>query len=1247
MKKLRKLALIAMIPILVLSVFSVKFIFTGKKAFAAGTNAFDQIFSVNGGYVAQGEGVDSGWKTEYELDDTFTPYIPAGTTLFIYNPNGDVLEEMEAGHAIPVEFDMPGYYTAVYKATDGGIDGKPAKLIPVTREFRFNVVADDYQLELIHSDPAMRTLVAKGAKFSIPRAQVIWTDKKDEVQVLKSGGKPVNVWVRISDTDHPDGVSSEYVYDGGAKEITAPTKGGKIFITYYYGGVAGSKSKATIQKDFVVTVTDESSINKNLKPTLNVSGMTTAYPLMSKVTLPVATASDEQDKNVKIEITAKITASDSTESTKLYTVKDELLDKDMFDDKKYSGSYFIDDKYKDPSKPDFYATNPDNEVDFDNNRNKTFYPHVAGTYVITYTATNQVGHTDKVDFKFTVEDTTNPYIKVKSTEIPKKWSASKITILEKDANGISIEKTNENKGDLTLRLPRPDFVDNFSLEGKLLPNAKVIITRGGQSAEVERLEYDGEGKPFKSTNGKVVDEGAGGYLTIAKSVLADWAGSDINVKYSVSDEKGKYSELNFAIQILTNEFKDLYKPAIDIKGVNTVKLGGKLLKPSIDVNDGEGALTWETKYILSNRDVTEAHDAYINGVDEDITILPGGGKFEDLFYKDAIEKFNLGLFGFVNGDYSKLLVLVTATDAVGNVAKDFKKIEIIDILTETKAPDIQSVYVTGNPADGGDEAYLASDPSAIDTDLNHLTGIVYDTTDYPIEISDIVVYQEGKDVYVGYEFTIRNSNGEIVGTSTDTTSWIDTWSCDMVGSPVYHAVNKTTVLHIQNFKFKPDSKGIYTITLSVFNVSGATSSINFTVKVVPSIGFGGRAADVVREIPATLEYGKIVDLPNYRVTTPDGEFVNIFEEEGAGNYIYKELFYKRLVTGPHYSIQGFELWAFKKDSYTVTYFCDGKLNGKNVNIPSYQHEIKVDDTVLPVIKLTGVMPTVSIDVDQRVYLPGMAASDAAGIDKEAMAAFESLTESIVSVRNGETSEPAKNVDKVYIDKLEAEIDDLTANDPTNPRLEKAKAEFAIVDGNVGMYYFDPFPNNSKKDGKYEITYKVVDNNGKQATARFIIEIGDVYVPVITLSGGGEYKDYKKNANFRFLDFYCEDLYYEKTDGKFELVTDKSDTLQGKVVITLTAPDGVQAHKFENQRSNYKPKNQDTVKLDKVGEYKVTYSVTDNAGNEGTLNFTFKVTEKNKAVPINNKVLAVILVVAGVLVIAGVVFYFVRYRKKVQ
>ena len=1208
MKKFRKLALIAMIPVLALSVLSVKFIFPGKRAFA--NDAFDQIFSVNGGYKEVGGAYTNvGWKTEYELSDTFTPNIPANTTLFIYDPNGGVIYEKASGAAVPVTFDMPGYYTAVYKATDNGffVVGTP-KLIPVTREFRFNVVAEDYQLELRHFapdgkiEPAMKTLVAKGEKFTLPRAQLIYTDKKGEVVVDEANSK--NIYVRISDIDNQSRASEKYAFDGTAKEHTAPAKGGKIFITYFYGGMAESASKTTIQKDFTVTVTDGDSINKNLYPSLSASNMSTAYTLMTKVDLPIATATDEQDKNVKIEITAKITPKDTTkpESTKLYTVKDELLDKDMVDAKANSGVYFIKDEYKNPADPLFYASNPANEVKFDNNRNRTFYPHVEGTYVITYKATNQVGNTAEKYFTFNVEDSQKPYIKVKASEIPSKWSSSKVTILEKDINGVSIDKTEEDKADITLKLPRPDFIDNVSLNKDLLSTAEVVVTRGGQSTEVERLKYDGEGKPFKSTNNKITDEGPGvdKYLIISETVLKEWEGADINVRYTVTDQKNRYSELSFAITIMTKEFEDLYKPVIDIKGVNTIKLGTTLAKPVVTVNDSEGALTWETKYILSAR--TADFDQYkpaAPDLDKDIT-----DAIEELFYKDIIEKFDLSMFAGLAKDYDKLLVQVEATDAAGNVARDFKKIDIVNTLTATPAPVIQTVKMPN-----GSYAY-----NKIGPDFNTDLGTDYNTGTKPVVISEIIVYQDctayptEKDIYVGYEFTIRNAKGDIVSTVTEATSWLDTWTCGMthlVGSPV---PAKTTVLHIENFKFQPDSKGKYTITLSVFNVSNATSSITFTVEAASSGSFGNTPI-AAKEMPATMEYARIIDLPDYRVTNEDGKIVEIDEYDSLNNdYPYMECFYKKVISGSHYSVQGFELSALKTGSYTITYFCDGKYNGDPVTSLRPEHTIDVQDTSGPSIKLMeGTMLPFSIDVEKTVFIPGFVASDASGINN-------SNTTEKVKVRNGGTTENAKQVSGADI----------------------------AGDVKAGWYKFKPFLDNNKKDGQYEITYSAVDNNGQSATLKFTIAIGDIYVPVITLSTNGKTyaPKYNKNANFRFFDFKAEDQTYEK-DTLAPITVDLSE----KVVITLTAPDGSQPLRFENRRKGYTPDNQDTIKLDKAGEYKIAYTVTDTAGNEGTLTYTFKVEEKAKTTPINPKVLTVILVVAGVLVIAGVVFYFVRYRKK--
>jgi len=141
-KTVNRLALFALIPILVMSVLSARFIIPNKNASAAAP--YNQVYQIQGS-----------WKTEYMLTDTFTPNIPSGLTLVISDPNGGELYKKAAGAATAVKFNMTGHYVAVYCVGD----------IPVTKEFRFKVTAKDYQIEIVHGQKPIPTLIRPGGSF--------------------------------------------------------------------------------------------------------------------------------------------------------------------------------------------------------------------------------------------------------------------------------------------------------------------------------------------------------------------------------------------------------------------------------------------------------------------------------------------------------------------------------------------------------------------------------------------------------------------------------------------------------------------------------------------------------------------------------------------------------------------------------------------------------------------------------------------------------------------------------------------------------------------------------------------------------------------------------------------------------------------------------------------------------------------------------------------------------------------------
>ena len=1020
LKVFRKFALIAIIPILTLSALSARFIFLSKNALAAADyNALSYV--VAGGLNVDATGIKSGgWQNEYDLGDVITPDIPAGTKLLLKYPDGGILADSAAPGKI--RLDAPGYYTAVYTKNDK----------PVTREFKFNVIAENYRIELPFNGADIPTLIGKGETFALPKASVVYTDKIDEIQTLNNP----DIYVTVAAADS---APVTFMYNDAApiKEITASQNTGKIFVTYSFG----HHMKSVVQKDYIITITD--SINDKLSPTLNVASVPQNVSLMTKLTLPIAYATDQQDNNLKIEIIVK--APDGAGS--VYTVKENMLDQYMIDNN--AAPAFIADKYKDENSADYYAGNTvgnPNRVTLDNKRDMTFYPNKAGLYEITYKATNDAGKTAAKTFSVNVEDTEEPYIKVQSKEIPGTWTNTKLI---KGKVGSEITITDVNSPEMRLYFPKPAFADNASLEPEMFEktdNVKIELIKGSTTLEV--LTYkNGVYESNKTGTETIIGTDEDRFYIPATKLDS---GAEYEIAYLVSDTAlpARAAEARFAVKIVS-ELKDLLAPQIDFKDMaGTVKLGGKFTKPVVNISDNSGTeAKEEIIYALSCRTATD--------IKANPSIAAGDFDFTDmknLFYKGAMEKFDIKKinpdaagangFGTGAGRYDKIVVFVCAKDGVGNESRQASIIDIIDTsLTDLTAPVFTNIDY---PAD-----ITAAENAAgrcIDLTYNGPNAGINGEFAYgsDIIIKDIKIEQAGvKDIYIGYEFTIRNGNGEIVGAYTKTTSWIDTSGAD-------------TVLYIDEFKVAASDMGAgrYTITLSVFNVSNAVRSINFTLEVaengivvIPMSDIKPMASGGM-DIPDALEYGRVIEIPDFAAVDSNGD--------PLADPLYR---YKRTIKGPHYSLQGFELLALKIGSYTII------VEAASHDVPRLEKIVMVYDTVGPDIKLTGVVPAVSLGTGKNVYLPNFIASDASGIDND------DWTQAVI-VTNGGTHEWGKKITQEIYDELVLEEPGLAA---------KIK---------IGMYYFKPFIDNGKADGNYVVTYYAVDNNGQISMIMFVLQIVD-------------------------------------------------------------------------------------------------------------------------------------------------------------
>ena len=165
------------------------------------------------------------------------------------------------------------------------------------------------------------------------------------------------------------------------------------------------------------------------------------------------------------------------------------------------------------------------------------------------------------------------------------------------------------------------------------------------------------------------------------------------------------------------------------------------------------------------------------------------------------------------------------------------------------------------------------------------------------------------------------------------------------------------------------------------------------------------------------------------------------------------------------------------------------------------------------------------------------------------------------------------------------------------------------------------------DGTYKITYFISDSSNNEDFS-LTVKVGDLIMPSI--------KDVNviTPSAFKFEQGH-------KLVAQELLATNVSDNVTAADKLTISrvlyGPNG----NIINSSSD--DKNKEYYQLTDAGTYTLTYTVTDEAGNVYTKEFTLTVTGEGKS-PINYQVLSTILIITAVVLIIGVAVYFFRFRK---
>lgn len=417
----------------------------------------------------------------------------------------------------------------------------------------------------------------------------------------------------------------------------------------------------------------------------------------------------------------------------------------------------------------------------------------------------------------------------------------------------------------------------------------------------------------------------------------------------------------------------------------------------------------------------------------------------------------------------------------------------------------------------------------------------------------------------------------------------------MTASAEIYAPQGSNKKVVRNITFETRTAGTYYLELRVFDING-----NSTVRVIPVViaETSSNPIEGQSSVNATSgDVNKKVILANEKI-----------DMSGVANYVtgtgYTPVLIHK-VTGGKFALMGEEFTAMTAGKYaiddmaaivksaTVTedYAADA---GKEEELANYlagltqTGKYTVTDSATVKFELQGVMPAYS-QINTPVNLP----------------------QATAYTENG-------NADEIVVD-------------VKSPKSGKV----TVVPATTAGYEYTFTPN---ENGTYTVTYTVKAGNDS-STFTYTIKVGDVVAPTFTLTdANGNAASHEATVKSGYKFSY---LQVNATDNKSEAA---NLTYTKKVV----GPDGKEVGStISGKGTTYANRTAPTsgeFTLDASGKYTVTYTVTDEAGNESKQEFEITVTNSTSNSGISLATLSTILIIVGVLLIAGVLVYLFRFRR---
>ncbi|MDE7163929.1 MAG: hypothetical protein K2O04_00685 [Clostridiales bacterium] len=406
---------------------------------------------------------------------------------------------------------------------------------------------------------------------------------------------------------------------------------------------------------------------------------------------------------------------------------------------------------------------------------------------------------------------------------------------------------------------------------------------------------------------------------------------------------------------------------------------------------------------------------------------------------------------------------------------------------------------------------------------------------------------------------------------------------DLTLETVSDVQGDVTKIYVKDIRFTAtvatEEEEAYVMTVRVFDVNGNNEVYGYKLTGVNKSDINNGQTSAIANIGSSGNVNVTYKLHNSVI------------KHIAGNGTYRVV---RKISGGIFSLMGNEITAKTAGSYSVQ---DGYINADDIKNGTFVYDTDVKfssanegnysfnvvDTAKPVIELQGKMPT---------YVAKYAEGEADGVVK--------VPTAVAYTENG--------MGDIKIDVV----------DPNGSTVDLDENNSFVAD----------------KDGVYVVTYNGTYSNGEKDSVHYDINVGDVFAPKFTVTGGTSTASAKKEGDtFTFKKIELAEG--EQSDGvtiRKEIYDPSHELISGSTV--------------DGGYSGYadKANNGSEIKLNKVGEYTIVYTAKDAVGNDYKITETLTVTSKGSSTPTTWTTLSTVLIIVAVVLLAGVIVYVVRFRK---